>query len=298
METAKKESSKTEGLCDWLKERDFTDAEVSQVCATAATVEDLLLATRDERAAMMRDWKSQPRQRLEREIAIATGLAQQAGRIQGAPATRDGRPTQPCCVCGCDDEEESLLRCAGLNGHCNATAHALCVGFKKANSTWYCAACRDAQDTKRDDEPRRSLVVHATAARGRAPSSYAGSISATVDPASLSRESCDAWGPEDYDTLKNFPRARGPRRNCVMCGRAAPEQCSIPKQNKDVCDACSKAFWRHLPTTTCFKWCKGCKRFRSLPAFATKLVASKCDACRERGREGYQRSKQKLLEGQ
>lgn len=243
----------------------------------------------------MRDWKTQPRQRLEREIAIASGIAAQ--RLPRGERPKDSSvPTQPCCVCGCDDEEDGLLRCDGLSGHCAATAHALCVGLKKPNATWYCAACRDAQEPKRDDEPRRALVVHATAARGRAPTSYAGSVSATVDPANLSRESCDAWGPEDYDTLKNFPRARGPRRNCVMCGRAAPEQCSIPKQNKDVCDACSKAFWRHLPTTTCFKWCKGCKRFRSLPAFATKLVASKCDACRERGREGYQRSKQKLLE--
>lgn len=40
-----------------------------------------------------------------------------------------------------------------------------------------------------------------------------------------------------------------------------------------------------------FKWCKGCKRFRNLTAFAEKLAASKCDRCRERGRQGYMRRK-------
>ena len=65
----------------------------------------------------------------------------------------------------------------------------------------------------------------------------------------------------------------------------------IPRQNKDVCRECDKALWRHRASDVHFKWCKGCKRFRNLVAFAEKLAASKCDRCRERGRQGYMRRK-------
>jgi len=65
----------------------------------------------------------------------------------------------------------------------------------------------------------------------------------------------------------------------------------IPRQNKDVCRECDKALWRHCASDIHFKWCKGCKRFRNLVAFAEKLAASKCDRCRERGRQGYMRRK-------
>jgi len=43
----------------------------------------------------------------------------------------------------------------------------------------------------------------------------------------------------------------------------------------------------HGETGTYFKWCKGCKRFRNIVAFSEKLDASKCNACRERGRRSY-----------
>ena len=59
----------------------------------------------------------------------------------------------------------------------------------------------------------------------------------------------------------------------------------------DVCRECDKALWRHCASDIHFKWCKGCKRFRNLVAFAEKLAASKCDRCRERGRQGYMRRK-------
>ena len=65
----------------------------------------------------------------------------------------------------------------------------------------------------------------------------------------------------------------------------------IPTQNKDVCKVCDTVTWKHNPTGAYFKWCKGCKRFRNLVAFAEKLAASKCDRCRERGRQGYMRRK-------
>jgi hypothetical protein len=60
---------------------------------------------------------------------------------------------------------------------------------------------------------------------------------------------------------------------------------------QDVCRECDKATWVHASTGCYFKWCKGCKRFRNLVAFAEKLAASKCDRCRERGRQGYMRRK-------
>ena len=83
-----------------------------------------------------------------------------------------------------------------------------------------------------------------------------------------------------------------------MCGRTAeaedrreggcqPETCVIPKQCKDVCDACTKSTWHHRSTGTYFKWCQGCKKFRAIGAFANKRHTAKCDACRKRGRQGY-----------
>ena len=145
---------------------------------------------------------------------------------------------------------------------------------------------------------------------------YRGKISSTVqddpDPATLN------GGPAPpYEMLINFPRAKSRAAiHCVMCGRrprepgaesppAKPEPvkpedvdlCNpvgdvvIPRQNKDVCRECDKALWRHMASDTHFKWCKGCKRFRNLTAFAEKLAASKCDRCRERGRQGYMRRK-------
>ena len=66
----------------------------------------------------------------------------------------------------------------------------------------------------------------------------------------------------------------------------------IPKQNKDVGRECDKATWVHASTGCYFKWCKGCKRFHEIHAFAGKLKASKCDDSRARGRAGYMRRKE------
>lgn len=104
-----------------------------------------------------------------------------------------------------------------------------------------------------------------------------------------------------YEDLINFPRARGKTtaRRCVMCGHLASGEgatCSIPLQNKDVCKRCDTGIWRHRSTTEYFKWCKGCKKFLHVCSFAEKLAKcttkyskqpSKCDRCRERGRQSY-----------
>ena len=47
----------------------------------------------------------------------------------------------------------------------------------------------------------------------------------------------------------------------------------IPTQNKDVCKVCDTVTWKHNPTGAYFKWCKGCKRFHEIHAFAGKLKA-------------------------
>ena len=113
---------------------------------------------------------------------------------------------------------------------------------------------------------------------------------------------------EPRRTLLNFEKVgRGERKRCVMCGREAeaedrrragcePQCCVIPKQCKDVCDACTKSTWRHRATDVYFKWCQGCKKFRSIPAFANKRHTAKCDACRKRGREGYHKKVKKNKE--
>ena len=61
---------------------------------------------------------------------------------------------------------------------------------------------------------------------------------------------------------------------------------------QDVCRECDKATWVHSSTGCYFKWCKGCKRFHEIHAFAGKLKASKCDDSRARGRAGYMRRKE------
>jgi len=141
---------------------------------------------------------------------------------------------------------------------------------------------------------------------------YEGKISSTVGVPPPAPELNQGVAPP-YEVLVNFPRAKTRAKiHCVMCGRyprGHPEDTEttsdskdddsaskdgvvvIPRQNKDVCRDCDKALWRHNQTDFYFKWCKGCKRFRNLTAFAEKLAASKCDRCRERGRQGYQRRK-------
>lgn len=76
-----------------------------------------------------------------------------------------------------------------------------------------------------------------------------------------------------------------------MCGKQPDggpgNSVVIPAQNKDVCRICDKALWFHKELQTHFKWCKGCKCFRSIPSFSQKPEASKCNCCRERGRKSY-----------
>jgi len=109
-----------------------------------------------------------------------------------------------------------------------------------------------------------------------------------------------------YDSVINFNRTkgRGAPHSCVMCGKrgrpptkgkdppADDDRVVIPTQNKDVCKVCDTVTWKHNPTGAYFKWCKGCKRFHEIHAFAGKLKASKCDDSRARGRAGYMRRKE------
>ena len=78
--------------------------------------------------------------------------------------------------------------------------------------------------------------------------------------------------------------------------RTASSDRDTPRRCKDVCDACTKSTWRHRATDVYFKWCQGCKKFRSIPAFANKRHTAKCDACRKRGREGYHKKVKKSKE--
>eukprot|EP00232_Nephroselmis_pyriformis_P031009 CAMPEP_0182874710 /NCGR_PEP_ID=MMETSP0034_2-20130328/13108_1 /TAXON_ID=156128 /ORGANISM="Nephroselmis pyriformis, Strain CCMP717" /LENGTH=172 /DNA_ID=CAMNT_0025007433 /DNA_START=65 /DNA_END=583 /DNA_ORIENTATION=- len=60
--------------------------------------------------------------------------------------------TQPCCVCGQDDAEESLLLCgtddadAEVPG-CNRSHHTHCVGLNEVpEDDWFCVPCQDKLD--------------------------------------------------------------------------------------------------------------------------------------------------------
>ncbi|KAJ1457425.1 hypothetical protein M885DRAFT_514962 [Pelagophyceae sp. CCMP2097] len=117
--------------------------------------------------------------------------------------------------------------------------------------------------------------------------------------------------PLMYDDLINFPRSRGKShaRRCVMCGHLASGEaatCSIPLQNKDVCKRCDTGIWSHHGTGEYFKWCKGCKKFLHVCAFSEKLSKcatkyskqpSKCDRCRERGRQSYMSKRMEVEPG-
>ena len=72
----------------------------------------------------------------------------------------------------------------------------------------------------------------------------------------------------------------------------------IPTQNKDVCKVCDSVTWKHTSSGAYFKWCKGCKRFHEIHAFAGKLKAAKCDDSRARCRAGPATKRRKSLLGE
>jgi len=160
----------------------------------------------------------------------------------------------------------------------------------------------NASPKKRGDDDRAKADSKHNAAQDAPVAAYDGKVSSTVQNPPCAADLAPGPAPP-YEALINFPRAKTRALiHCVMCGRQPQEDHAlkaasgalavvIPRQNKDVCRECDKALWRHLQTETHFKWCKGCKRFRNLTAFAEKLAASKCDRCRERGRQGYMRRK-------
>lgn len=76
---------------------------------------------------------------------------------------------------------------------------------------------------------------------------------------------------------------------CIMCGRC---DVLIPCQNKNICKLCDSAFWLHLSLQKVFKFCKGCKNFFFLEEFTDKPRGTKCEKCRQRGKELYHMKKQ------
>lgn len=147
------------------------------------------------------------------------------------------------------------------------------------------------------------VKIRTSYARDRRMASRCASI--VIDVTTLPPTATQAGQVPQYDDLINFTRTkgRGAVHRCVMCGREGRPRvtdCSrvddsmvvIPSQNKDVCKTCDSVTWQYVETGDYFKWCKGCKRFHALSAFAGKLQASKCDASRARGRAGYMRRKE------
>lgn len=79
----------------------------------------------------------------------------------------------------------------------------------------------------------------------------------------------------------------------------------------DVCNVCDTGIWLLMYKNVHFKWCKGCKKFLHLHAFAQKLGAvakskssakkgppkqpTKCDICRGRGRDAYRAKREQAL---
>jgi hypothetical protein len=69
--------------------------------------------------------------------------------------------------------------------------------------------------------------------------------------------------PVAYSHVINFPRTNpcgglgdcGP--SCVMCGRIDGRDCTIPNQNKNVCNSCDSLRWYNTSQQLEFKFCKG-----------------------------------------
>ena len=142
---------------------------------------------------------------------------------------------------------------------------------REAQARIACGKLLHALETVLEKDSRRSRAI---------PAKVQGDVSSTVEDVDLERvpDGTPAFG----DIVNHEPAGN----RCVMCGQGG-DDVVIPKQNKNICRQCDKATWVHRATNVHFKWCKGCKRFRNVTAFAEKVGASKCDKCRERGRQGY-----------
>ena len=100
-------------------------------------------------------------------------------------------------------------------------------------------------------------------------------------------DSFSAQAVPSYDEVINFIRTEG---FCTMCGKPGGEadgHVTIPKQNRAVCNVCDTVTWKHNESGVYFRFCKACKRFHEIHAFAGKRKASKCDVARARGRASY-----------
>jgi len=79
----------------------------------------------------------------------------------------------------------------------------------------------------------------------------------------------------------------GPQSSSSQHGHSSPEHHIIPKQNKGLCTACDVAVWVVNANGVEIKWCKGCKNFKPWHSFGDKIMATKCEKCREKQREKY-----------
>jgi hypothetical protein len=90
------------------------------------------------------------------------------------------------------------------------------------------------------------------------------------------------YGRFDPHSIAGYQKAVP--NQCIMCGRS---DVIIPTQNKNICKFCDSSFWLHIHYKAVFKFCKGCKNFFFLEEFTDKPRGTKCEKCRERGKELY-----------
>ena len=304
---------KVSELEHWLTLRGVTSEEaVREACAYAASVDELLAAPKEDLEWLTEAWESTMRERflyvidserasyeedlrgtegdgsrehqvdnLDRLVEVTRATEGAGDDWRGATLGRAGG--EPA------DEDVARLLTSIPGGEAPA------AGAARAPAAAANSGTRNRSEAQRSTVPRFRMSIL---------TDYAGTVSETVTDeripdlgeAELARD--DALQLE-FKSLLNFDKVgRGEQKRCVMCGRTAeaedrreggcqPETCVIPKQCKDVCDACTKSTWHHRSTGTYFKWCQGCKKFRAIGAFANKRHTAKCDSCRKRGRQGY-----------
>jgi hypothetical protein len=281
-----KRARRTKTLETWLKGRGVDEPEaLREACLYASTIDELATAPPEDMDWLTEAWDPRVRSIFLDAVNEARTAIEQGRKPEGAP----------------DEYFEPLPPISA-----EAVASTL-AGMPSQ------PAAPPPPPTPPKLDSKRSEAHKGAAPRFRMSilTDYAGVVSETVTDERLPAHVEGEENNEDnleFRTLLNFEKVgRGERKRCVMCGREAeaedrrragcePQCCVIPKQCKDVCDACTKSTWRHRATDVYFKWCQGCKKFRSIPAFANKRHTAKCDACRKRGREGYHKKVKKNKE--
>lgn len=165
------------------------------------------------------------------------------GRGDSASATRSGDPSVP--MMGLQaNGMVGVEGCVSMDSHMNDNTKS-CRVYSFPAQLLDIIEDEDSLDADAPPPPHAALVNY--------PTGSASERRARVNPTNSNRK-------------KGVGKSGNPnQQHCVMCGRGTEsDNVVIPVQNKQVCTDCDTGVWLYKADNTYFKWCKGCKRFRSI----------------------------------